>query len=317
GNFSFASSLARKLGTAQNIVATAFDSLEIVNEKYLDAGEHIKTFEQLGGTVLFDVDATMALGKVSGLRGRMFSHIVFNFPHAGAGIKDQDRNIISNQRLLMGFFASAIPLLAKGSGCTTAGTRPDNTENGNDDDGDDDDNDDIASGASRGSRKRKSPGNGEVFEFEGAQATVTIEADPQEQALENSEPPKSPGQIHVTLKSGPPYSHWNVRQLAKDSGLVSLSTVPFDLEAFPGYEHRRTLGFKDGVSRSENQEIRNKDPKIYMFVVRQQKPADAQTMAAGAGTGESGSRGKRSRKLDGVTSETFGTGNFAKKKKNQ
>ncbi|KAJ1882848.1 Meiotic nuclear division protein 1 [Coemansia sp. RSA 486] len=267
GNFSFAHSLATQLGTARNIVATAYDSSDIVDTKYSDAREHIAAFEAMGGEAMFDVDAT-ALGRTVGLKNKVFSHIVFNFPHAGAGIKDQERNVISNQKLLMGFFASAMPLLVKRSanGKPVAGQNPT---------GADDDDDDDGRKTSTRSRKRKKQGNGEVFEFEGAQATVTysdnaVERDEPEQP----EPVAAPGQIHVTLKSGPPYSLWNVRQLAKDSGLSAYSTVPFDLDAFPGYEHRRTLGFKDGVSASENHEIRNKDPKIYMFVVRQEKPVD-------------------------------------------
>ncbi|KAJ1799657.1 hypothetical protein LPJ56_006591, partial [Coemansia sp. RSA 2599] len=221
GNFSFASSLASKLGTASNIVATAYDSLEIVEKKYGDAKGHIAVVERLGGTVLFDVDAT-ALEK--SVKRRVFSHVVFNFPHAGAGIKDQTRNVISNQRLLMGFFASAKPLLVKRSG--RSAELGDGLEEG--DGSDDDDGGGRSEGARKRSARRKSPGDGEVFEFEGARATVSYEADPQSLQVEESEPEpvRMPGQIHVTLKSGPPYSLWNVRQLAKDCGFVSLSTVP-------------------------------------------------------------------------------------------
>jgi 25S rRNA (uracil2634-N3)-methyltransferase len=43
-----------------------------------------------------------------------FDRIVFNFPHCGAGIKDQDVNVRTNQDLLVGFFGSATPLLAPG-----------------------------------------------------------------------------------------------------------------------------------------------------------------------------------------------------------
>ncbi len=90
-----------------------------------------------GGSVIHGVDATK-LEASSSLRhkGTKFSKIAFNFPHAGrmlviylsaasaqgcndpslrdsgAGIKDQDHNILSNQRLLAGFFSSARTLLS-------------------------------------------------------------------------------------------------------------------------------------------------------------------------------------------------------------
>ncbi|KAI7822791.1 hypothetical protein BX661DRAFT_124512, partial [Kickxella alabastrina] len=197
GNFSFAHSLAKRLGSAQNITATAFDTRPIALEKYHDAQIHLDALQEMGGEVLFGVDGT-ALDKVEELKGRSFSHIVFNFPHAGAGIKDQTKNILTNQVLMMGFFESSVSFLHKGTAVAVA---------------------------------------------------------------------VKPGQIHVALKSGPPYSHWNIRQLAKDSGLMSRGSVVFDFSAFPGYEHRRTLGFKEGVSKDENREIKDKDPLIHMFVV--------------------------------------------------
>lgn len=50
-------------------------------------------------------------GRASLASGSRFSKVVFNFPHAGAGIKDQAHNNLTNQRLLAGFFASARALL--------------------------------------------------------------------------------------------------------------------------------------------------------------------------------------------------------------
>ncbi len=41
-----------------------------------------------------------------------FDRIVFNFPHRGAGIKDQDANVRSNQELLLMFFRCALECLA-------------------------------------------------------------------------------------------------------------------------------------------------------------------------------------------------------------
>ncbi|KAJ2406358.1 hypothetical protein GGF41_006953, partial [Coemansia sp. RSA 2531] len=146
-----------------------------------------------------------------------------------------------------------------------------------------------------GPKKRVPETNSDgIFDFEGAQATVVYDdGDNSDEDihfgdLETSNSPDNegdvvdefkpnlnfPGQIHVTLKSGLPYDQWNIKRLAKECGLISHTTYPFELDAFPGYEHRRTLGFKQGLSKDENQEIRGKAPKLYAFCV---KPEVAQT----------------------------------------
>lgn len=48
------------------------------------------------------------------------------------------------------------------------------------------------------------------------------------------------GQVWVTLKWIPPYSHWNLLEFASDAGLRVLKSVPFDPRWFPGYRHNTT-----------------------------------------------------------------------------
>ena len=115
-------------------------------------------------------------------------------PTTGKGIKDQTRNIQSNQVLLQDFFANAIVLLAKN------------------------------------------------------------------------------GEIHVTIKSGEPYDSWNAVKIAKNEGLEVKDCIVFDPDLYPGYEHRRTLGFKEGLSSKHNKEIKRKLCKTYMFRLRVYDP---------------------------------------------
>ncbi|KAI9025981.1 hypothetical protein CLU79DRAFT_682849, partial [Phycomyces nitens] len=203
GNFSFARALAEKYLTegSENMVATCFDSEEIVFKKY---GEEVKDnvayIEALGGKVLYGVDATQ-LDKCKGIRHDLFSRIVFNFPHAGSGIKDQNRNVRANQELMSAFFASAAPRLTDG--------------------------------------KQKG-----VAEKE----------------------PLAHGEIHVSMKTCKPYNLWAVRNLAKSGNLATKTTFKFHPEDYPGYEHRRTIGFKEGVSKGGNSEIMNSEPKTFVFV---------------------------------------------------
>ena len=67
--------------------------------------------------MLYGVDATR-LGKAGGggkeVRSGPWDRIVFNFPHVGGLTKDVNRQVRHNQELLVGFFRSALPLLAPG-----------------------------------------------------------------------------------------------------------------------------------------------------------------------------------------------------------
>ncbi|TLD12770.1 uncharacterized protein PgNI_03823 [Pyricularia grisea] len=59
------------------------------------------------------------------------------------------------------------------------------------------------------------------------------------------------GSIVVTLFEGEPYTLWNVRDLARHSGLQVERSFAFRADAYPGYHHARTLG----AVRSKNGEL--------------------------------------------------------------
>ncbi|KAI9261154.1 hypothetical protein BY458DRAFT_515973 [Sporodiniella umbellata] len=210
GNFSFASSIAENYlsGGAEGMTATCFDSEETLYQKYEEAKDNVELIREFGGTVMFDVDGTDLPKEI---RKGKYTKIIFNFPHSGAGIKDQDRNVIANQKLLNGFFKASIPLLT------------------------------------------------------------------------------DEGEIQITLKTCKPYNLWAVKSLAKTTGkLASKGIRPFHPEDYPGYEHRRTLGFKKGVSKDGNQEILSAKPKTYIFVKKQVMEAE----------NENALKGKRKREDD-------------------
>lgn len=50
------------------------------------------------------------------------------------------------------------------------------------------------------------------------------------------------GTVIVTLFEGEPYTLWNVRDLARHSGLQVERSFRFQASAYPGYHHARTLG---------------------------------------------------------------------------
>lgn len=51
-----------------------------------------------------------------------------------------------------------------------------------------------------------------------------------------------PPSIIVTLFEGSPYTLWNIRDLARHSGLAVSSSFAFQAAAYPGYSHARTIG---------------------------------------------------------------------------
>ncbi|KIW16608.1 hypothetical protein PV08_03796 [Exophiala spinifera] len=60
------------------------------------------------------------------------------------------------------------------------------------------------------------------------------------------------GQILVTLFEGEPYTLWNIRDLARHSGLKVIESFKFPWSAYPGYQHARTIGdITTGKDRSE------------------------------------------------------------------
>ncbi|CDH52613.1 hypothetical protein RO3G_09556 [Lichtheimia corymbifera JMRC:FSU:9682] len=228
GNFSFARAIADHYMQRNPalITATCLDSESVLYEKYGDeAKDNIEALQDLGVTVLFEVDGTQ-LGKHKLIRKNRYTKIIFNFPHAGAGIKDQDHNVRANQALLNDFFASATPFLSI-----------------------------------QGEKRRHRSGNSNVLDME-----PENEEEGGELATASDEPLPD-GEIHVTIKTCKPYNLWDVKRLAKTTGALAVkATLPFNPTFYPGYEHRRTLGFKEGVSQGNNAEILKSDPKTFVIV---------------------------------------------------
>ncbi|GJJ13172.1 hypothetical protein Clacol_007423 [Clathrus columnatus] len=97
----------------QNVTATAYDSEETCYAKYPDARDMVKDLRDKGVNIVFGVDAT-ALHLRKEFKGHRWKRIVWNFPHAGKGIADQDRNILSNQILILNFLRCAADFLETG-----------------------------------------------------------------------------------------------------------------------------------------------------------------------------------------------------------
>jgi hypothetical protein len=92
-------------------------------------------------------------------------------------------------------------------------------------------------------------------------------AKPKPRPLKQMRIPNTAGTILVTLLSQPPYTHWALPKLAtKPPPLCPGTRLPqprytllrsfkFYPEVYEGYAHRRTIGWKEGLSKSRNEEI--------------------------------------------------------------
>ncbi|EDR15301.1 uncharacterized protein LACBIDRAFT_228395 [Laccaria bicolor S238N-H82] len=236
GNFSFARSLIEDPPTElqslppANITATAFDTEEECYAKYTEAEDIVAKIKERGVHVLFGVDGTK-LEKHSALKGKKWDRIVWNFPHAGKGITDQDRNILSNQMLILGFLRSAEKMLTVGEAPSlTSGKKKKRTG----DDEDEDDDEDMAAPAE------------EIAQDDSEEFAFFVPSD-------ESIPTR--GTVLITLRNVVPYTQWyaDVPRLAKKPPAPMGSTPPnprytllrsfqFHREAWKGYEHRMTKG---------------------------------------------------------------------------
>ena len=200
------------------------------------------------------------------------------FIKLGAGITDQDRNILSNQHLLLRTFRSVASHLTTGPPKAIS----------------------SIPGSSKG-RKRKRREGGESDDEANKPSENDLEI-PVDGATEDSEldalagtplgteltSPDTQGSILITLLDQPPYTLWNLPKLAtRPPPLCPGTSLPqpryallrsfeFRPDLWPGYEHRRTLGFKEGLSKGDNKEIKGRRgrARTWELVLRQEDDLD-------------------------------------------
>jgi 25S rRNA (uracil2634-N3)-methyltransferase len=173
--------------------------------------------------------------------------ICFNFPHVGGLSTDVNRQVRSNQELLVAFFKACIPLVSKPPPLMDADedewVYADGEES---EEEEEDDDEEVAEGQQLG---KDDDTTGKGFRT-------------------------GPGQILVTLFEGDPYTLWNIKDLARHAGLVVVTSFRFPWTSYEGYSHARTAGHiegKDGERggwRGEDREAR-----MYVFEVKQKEQA--------------------------------------------
>lgn len=260
-NFSFALALVKGRGHAGHLVcATSYDSETQCYEKYPDGKDNVDALREAGARVVFNVDAG-ALEKSKAIgKGRRWSRVVFNFPHCGSGMTDQNRNIRENQVMLLRSLRSVSNVLSDGppevEEKKKRKRKPQESDSESEDEEDfggfDDDEDDMP----------KTKGY--------APSSFTT--------------PNRQGSFLITLLSQPPYSLWDIKGLATRPPPVCPGTreaqprytlkrsFEFVPAVWPGYAHRRTIGWREGLSKDDNEEIvgRIGKARTWEFVLREE-----------------------------------------------
>lgn len=261
-NFSFAVALVSRGHSGHLICATAFDSQADTYEKYPDAEAHVELLRSKSVRVAFGVDAG-ALEKSRDVgKGKRWSRAIFNFPHVGKGITDQDRNVRANQEMLLRTFRSVANVLTEGPSAFPIVIQKKGKKGG-------------------ANRKmpavKKRPARAVTPDDDDEVAPSNPFDDDDDDAYKVSSasivpasftPPNREGSLCITLLSQSPYSLWDLKSLAtrpppvcpgtasaKCTKYRLLRSFEFVPDAWPGYAHRRTIGFKAGVSKAENEEI--------------------------------------------------------------
>jgi len=257
----------------------------IISARYPDAKEHVAEMRRIANRdsiVAFQVDAgnledskAMMLSCTSTKMNQSFSRwskVVFNFPHVGAGHKDESRNVLSNQLMLVRFLVSVAPFLTTGA---------------------------VPAYASKGTKEVKKRSMEDEEDTAGLDQIISQEEDEEEDITTAEDQKKSggftippyAGSVLITLRNCKPYTLWDVPMLGKRlpsiytaiaSSAPSMSkgvkgptaaqvdrllsigqgkpyrlwrSFQFRAEQWSVYSHRRTIGWKQGRSTSENEDI--------------------------------------------------------------
>lgn len=252
----------------------------MLSHRYPDAKNHVKAIREIAGRdsiVAFGVDAgaleksenvsKMSPSKHPTQSLSRWSKVVFNFPHVGAGHKDETRNILANQIMLLRFLVSVAPLLSQGPAPSQ-----------------------IAS-LERPKEARSSPDSDANSEVE--KDKVAMESDGEQEGT--MQVPSRAGSILITIRNSKPYTLWDIPMLAKRlpsiHQIIAKSAPPlskgmkppsaahidrllalghgksyriwrsfqFHPQLYPLYSHRRTIGWKEGRSKGENEDIVRSD----------------------------------------------------------
>ncbi len=109
-------------------------------------------------------------------------------------------------------------------------------------------------------------------------------ADHHDDELSDDDVPTKASQILVTLFEGEPYTLWNLRDLARHCGLQVVESFKFPWQAYPGYQHARTIGDitsgKDRAGQGKRQGAwRGEERDARCYVLQCREDAESQILS--------------------------------------
>lgn len=108
------------------------------------------------------------------------------------------------------------------------------------------------------------------------------------------------GTIIVTLFESEPYTLWNIRDLARHSGLEVQTSFRFQADAYPGYSHARTLGNIEGGGGWKGE---SRAARTYVFQSKERKEAAPEAWEKKAKEGMSVVQKRREMKVEARKAE--------------
>lgn len=121
------------------------------------------------------------------------------------------------------------------------------------------------------------------------------------------------GSIIVTLFDGMPYSLWNIRDLARHSGMAVERSFKFQAQAYPGYKHARTIGIvktKDGEEAESAWKGEERPSRTFVFMRKedlQTKSGQKKEVVDGKPANKNKMRGERDSEGSSDEDEDMGT----------
>ncbi|KAI9623728.1 hypothetical protein H4Q26_014457 [Puccinia striiformis f. sp. tritici PST-130] len=210
GNFSFTVTLLTDFShPGRLITSSTIDSKETVLKKYPDSAEILEILEKNGVRILFELDGCKLNEdkRIKKMKTNKFDKVIFNFPHIGGSVADQDRNIRANQILILRFLRSS-----RGAAKKKLNKRSNPLTKNNK------------------NKKLKSS----TYSSDGSEEEDNLDRRSFNQSLDDDDEQdpdvdldlqdvrkKSPGTVLITAGTCPPYSFWDVPALAKNGKILA------------------------------------------------------------------------------------------------
>ncbi|POW03809.1 hypothetical protein PSTT_10856 [Puccinia striiformis] len=225
GNFSFTVTLLTDFShPGRLITSSTIDSKETVLKKYPDSAEILEILEKNGVRILFELDGCKLNEdkRIKKMKTNKFDKVIFNFPHIGGSVADQDRNIRANQILILRFLRSVSTILYQPEDDHYNSQEEQRKKKLNK----------RSNPLTKNNKNKKLKSS--TYSSDGSEEEDNLDRRSFNQSLDDDDEQdpdvdldlqdvrkKSPGTVLITAGTCPPYSFWDVPALAKNGKILA------------------------------------------------------------------------------------------------